>query len=92
MKKKLLLPLIALLTACTPPPDTPMGKVVPAADNRISVTRIAVFEDDLAYKGVRGAYIIKDRDTGREFIGISGIGISELGSHSTGKTTISDER
>jgi hypothetical protein len=88
MKK--LLPLLALLSTCTPPADTPMGKMIPTVDNRVSITRIAVFEDGLV--GVRGAYITKDRETGREFIGISGIGISELGSYSARKTSHLDER
>ncbi|MDK4687856.1 hypothetical protein [Kingella negevensis] len=34
-----------------------------------------------AYGNKRGVYVIKDSDTGREFVGISGVGIAELGSH-----------
>lgn len=59
---------------------------------RVEITRISVFYDDLAYDGKRGVYLIKDKDTGKEFIGVSGIGISELGSHSSGKAHHSDER
>jgi hypothetical protein len=90
--KKTLIPLIALLSACSPPADTHMGKFIPTVNSRVSVTRVAIFEDDIAYNGLRGAYLIKDLVTGKEFIGISGVGISEIGSHSTGKTIISDER
>lgn len=61
-------------------------------NQRFTVTRVGIFEDVLAYDDRRGIYIIKDQKTGQEFIGISGIGISELGSHSTGKSTYSDER
>ena len=50
------------------------------------------FYDESAYGNVRGVYILKDRVTGKEYIGVSGIGISERGSHSAGKTTVSDER
>lgn len=50
------------------------------------------FYDESAYGNVRGVYILKDRATGKEYIGVSGIGISERGSHSAGKTTVSDER
>jgi hypothetical protein len=49
---------------------------------RFAVARVGTFRDDLAYNDVRGIYIIRDLRTKREFIGVSGIGISELGSHS----------
>lgn len=50
------------------------------------------FFDDDAYSQVRSVYILKDKQTGKEYIGISGIGISERGSHTSGKSTIQDER
>lgn len=63
---------------------------------RFNVTRVGVFRDDLAYNDRRGVYVIVDTKTGREFVGVSGVGISELGSHSqpAGKTstTVQDER
>lgn len=66
---------------------------VPIQDNaRVAVTRIGVFADDLAYNGRRGIYVLTDTKTGKEYIGVSGVGISELGSHSVGKTVASDER
>ena len=89
--------------ACGPTPDMPMRKQSAAAkpaevvDNpRVEVVRIGVFEDDLAYENRRGVYLVTDKETGQSFIGISGVGITEVGSHSqsTGKTVIRrpDER
>lgn len=60
--------------------------------NRVTVTRLSKFRDNLAYDNERGVYLIRDTQTGQEFIGISGIGISELGSHRSGKRTVGDER
>lgn len=59
---------------------------------RIEINQIGVFMDELAYNDMRGIYIIFDNKTGKEFIGISGIGISDIGSHTNGKATTSDER
>lgn len=61
--------------------------------DRVSVRKITEFKDGLAYDDYRGVYIITDRKTGKEFIGVSGIGISEVGSHTCGKScTAQDER
>lgn len=60
--------------------------------SRISITRVGVIKDDLAYGERRGLYIIKDNQTGVEYIGVSGIGISEIGSHLGGKVISRDER
>lgn len=67
------------------------------AQQRFSVELKGVFRDTLAYGDRRGIYVIKDRESGREYVGVSGIGISELGSHtySCGKNTtctMPDER
>ena len=59
---------------------------------RISVTRISVFKDDTAYDRQRSIYIIRDDETGKEFVGISGVGIAETDSHQSGKMSVSDER
>lgn len=48
---------------------------------RVKVTLVNVINDELAYGNKRGVYLIHDNKTGREFIGISGIGISELSTH-----------
>lgn len=87
----------ALVSACSEPANQ---KLEPMAENygKIEVSRIAVLEDPLAYDNRRGIYIIRDTRSGKEFIGISGIGISELGSHTEmdgdGNATrvVSDER
>ena len=65
---------------------------VTAAQPRIVVERIDVVADSLAYGGTRGVYIIRDTQNGREFIGVSGVGISETGQHQSGKTQVRDER
>lgn len=57
-----------------------------------TILRVGVFKDDLAYKKLRGIYEIVDNKTGKTYIGISGIGICETGSHSSGKTSVEDER
>lgn len=91
MDKFLLAALAAVfLTACQPAATQPMNKVV--GTERISVERIGVFEDDLAYMSRRGVYLIKDSETGQEFIGISGVGITERATHQSGKASVSDER
>lgn len=59
---------------------------------RVSVERIGVFRDEIAYGNTRGVYLITDHETGAEFIGVSGVGIAETGSHSAGKSRVSDER
>lgn len=85
----------ALLAGCQPSADSmqPSSSMnIPIASDRFEVTRVQKFTDELAYEDERGIYIITDRKTGREFLGVSGIGISELGSHSSGKATQSDER
>lgn len=53
--------------------------------SRVSVSLIGVFADELAYSNRRGIYVIRDTETGQEFIGVSGIGITEIGRHSCGK-------
>lgn len=77
---------------CASQPDTPMEIQAPQAAGRVSVTRIGVIKDDLAYGKRRGIYLIRDSETEAEFIGISGIGISELGEHSVRNGSDADER
>ena len=90
--------LAASITATGQHPTMQMG-TAPNVDGmthnvteRISVTRVGVFRDDTAYNSRRSVYVIIDNKTGKEYIGVSGVGISETGSHSTGKSTITDER
>ena len=70
----------------------PTAELTESPNGRINVTRIGTFRDGLAYDSKRGIYIIKDNQTGKEYIGISGVGISETGSHQAGKTHLTDER
>lgn len=90
---------VLALTACGPKPNMPMYEQTAShsdigiKDNeRFKVERVGVFKDDLAYDARRGIYILTDTKTGREFVGVSGVGISELGSHQAGKARVSDER
>jgi hypothetical protein len=77
------------LTGCgdTPPaePEIMLQKQTPAPvvelpgpGNRFHVERAAVFTDDLAYGSRRGIYLLTDAVTGRQYVGISGVGIAEL--------------
>lgn len=52
--------------------------VAPATDSRFDLKKIGQFHDDDAYSSFRTVYILTDRKTGAEFVGVSGIGISEL--------------
>ena len=90
--KKFLFILPLLLVGCGPSPDTPLVTTTPSSDARFSVSRVGVVSDELAYCGKRGVYVIVDRKTGQEYVGLSGVGISELGSHQVGKNHVSDER
>jgi len=94
----LILTTAALLTACGADYDadyiqrTYSNNVNLADSSRFTVTRVSVFRDKLAYDSKRGIYLITDTKTGQEMVGISGVGISDLARHSSGKTTAPDER
>ena len=104
MKKCLSLAVcLTALLACAEPPkaNTPMPSYMSGqttqqqvpAQQRIKIEQIGSFNDYFAYGGMRGIYIITDQKTGKEFVGISGVGISEIGFHSTdGMTTMTNER
>jgi len=85
---------------CSPKPTIEMKIAEPAPIQKTdseqvvnySVTRVAVFGDDLAYGHHRGIYEITDNKTGKKYFGVSGIGIYEVGSHPAGKSTVQDER
>lgn len=79
--------LALLLSACDSGPEPVKSTMVISSQlssdaDRIRVTKMSEFRDGLAYDNWRGVYLIQDKQTGREYIGISGIGISEVGSHS----------
>lgn len=48
--------------------------------NRFAVVRVGVFQDTISSGVMRGIYLITDRKTEREYLGVSGIGMSEVGS------------
>ncbi|QBX06614.1 hypothetical protein H1O16_gp201 [Burkholderia phage BcepSaruman] len=92
MKKYIALAVVAFtLAGCGPEPDTPLGGVQ-YTEGRFQVARVGVFRDELAYGDKRGIYTFVDTKTGKEYVGVSGIGIAETGSHSSGKTQTQDER
>ena len=90
--------LIGLFLGCEP--ANPIGELkssntqipLPVQTQRFIVNLVQVVDDPLAYNGKRGIYMIKDLSTEKEFVGVSGIGISELGSHNSGDDTVRDER
>ena len=79
---KRLLVAVALLSGCSPsnPPSHVLTDAKAEFSGRFEVKRAGVFDDMNAYNGTRVICVIHDRQTGREFVGISGIGISETGS------------
>lgn len=84
---------LLLITGCEPTPDSlQRGAAHPLKINdtgRFDIQRVQVFVDSLAYNDKRG---ISDKETGTTYVGVSGIGISELGRHSSGKSQTKDER
>ena len=95
MKKILMLAAVAMLLGCNPESDVkvnvPLHNVY-RPDDRFIVTRELTIEDDIAYGGQRAVYTFVDKKTGKEYIGLSGVGIVETGSHTTGKSSVQDER
>jgi len=99
MKYLISLLMFVVLLGCGPRPDTRLeilspGKETELKDNaRFKVSRVGVIDDDLAYGDRRGIYTIVDSKTGKEYVGLSGVGIAETGSHNCGKNcTQKDER
>lgn len=90
MKKLMIIAALAL-AGCGPDPtqgmDTPLS-----SDGRFEIKRVAVVDDGLAYGDRRGIYVLTDTQTGTEYVGVSGVGISEVGSHQSGKARMTDER
>lgn len=71
------------------PPAVPS---VAPQQTRFRVSRVGAFDDNTAYWGVRSIFVIVDTKTGIEYVGISGVGISETGDHQVGKVRQQDER
>lgn len=87
------------VSGCGGADSTPVIKVQPAGavretqpDARVEVEVVGAFADAYAYNGRRTVYVVRDKKTGKEFVGVSGVGIAETGIHSSGKTAITDER
>jgi len=70
----------------------PLTEAKPGSKTRFHIERVGVFKDQLAYGERRGIYVLTDATTGKQWIGISGIGVTELGSHMVGKASQDDER
>lgn len=96
IKRGLIVGLVLILQGCNPTPTIKMQKEavpkVSAESSGYSVTRVAVFEDDLAYNQRRGIYEIYDNKNRKRYLGVSGIGICELGSHGDNESSVIDER
>jgi hypothetical protein len=97
MKKTAISSILAALalTGCEPPPNETTMEVVIGKSERFRVEQVGSFDDSLAYHWRRGIYVITDTQTGREYVGVSGVGISEVGQHGDGgkfNSTSTDER
>lgn len=73
-----------------PPSATPMRII--DGEARFALVRVTEFSDSFAYNHQRAAYILTDKKTGKDYVGVSGIGIVELGNHSDGDNHVEDER
>jgi hypothetical protein len=95
--KKLIPLLSTFLISCDnysgpKPVEIPTDIAAVENSDRFSVTRVSRFYDSDAYSQYRSVFVIKDNISKKEYVGISGIGISETGSHSDGEDTVKDER
>jgi hypothetical protein len=94
--------LLTSISGCNfPPPSAQAPEIsltegspeeVAAAGSRFQIHKEATFRDELSYHRERAVYILTDTETGKQYVGISGVGISELGDHKQGKQTVEDER
>ena len=63
-----------------------------AAGTRVKVEQLGWFADDTSYKGYRRIYLFTDTATGRQYLGVTGVGVDDVGAHKQGKSTVKDER
>lgn len=85
--------ILAILTISCKPDDRPDDtRLAVATIDRFQVQVVGTFPDDLAYQKYRSIYVLIDKNTGQQFVGISGVGIAELGSHKAGRSSAPDER
>lgn len=95
---KILIAMIALLAlaGCDDTPDSIQRRMAEPisykSNGRFKVERVGVIYDALAYNEKRGIYVITDTETNQEFVGVSGVGVSELAAHQSGKIRQTDER
>ena len=99
MKTIYLIAALVMLAGCERVPEgvqqpvnAPPQEITLAVSERFQVQRVQRFRDFTAYNNERGIFVITDKKTGKEYIGISGVGIAETGDHSSGKTRTADER
>jgi hypothetical protein len=80
----------------TPSPVVFEQEISAEAATKVEVRLVGKFHDDLAYQDERGVYRIIDHETGKQYLGVSGIGIVEVGEHKEGsgdsQRTVEDER
>lgn len=95
IRAAIILSTLAVLIGCQPPePDMQMldQPTVHAEPPRFEVVRVQRFSDDLDYGNERGIYLVRDKKTGQEYLGVSVIGISENGRHRSGESSTTNER
>lgn len=68
-------------------PTPTVAPNIPSAQARFKVIREQVVSDDIAAQGQRGVYVITDLQTGREYIGVSGVGVAETERIKRGKSS-----
>jgi hypothetical protein len=92
---------LCVVVGCVPTPAVKAPEIsltegspelVAAAGSRFQIHKEATFRDELSYHRERAVYILTDTETGKQYVGIGGVGISELGDHTQGKQTVEDER
>ena len=98
------LTLALLLSACGRTPEGVQAPVAPTMGTNhggeivlynsetVEVRRQGSFRDDTAYSNYRSVYVVTDKRTGQQSIGLSGVGLSEPGAHLVGKVRREDER
>lgn len=86
---KLILSLLVVATLCgcgqSPEDSRRVDTNGSATHGRFNLQLSETFRDPSAHDGYREVYLLTDTKTGREYVGVSGIGISEV--IQSGKTT-----
>lgn len=79
MKKRIMIIItaVALLAACEPQ-ERKQVRLQVREPGRFVLERVEEYEDFTSRNHRRHVYILKDLKTGREYIGINGIGIAQL--------------